>query len=192
MTLTIENVAQALALDGKELRQLLVASHPVQAEDLVGFVYKGTSLGMPGWVDKVAWKTFAKAFYQEPESKAIRGWNIKLRQGLADQRFECLTTRRGEPKTFGHFKVVSAAGSRMPLPCHHGLLLDYGPGGNSRFDPTRLIRDPLLAIESGSSDFLMGWSYLEIFGRVLGTPSFFVLERHGPIDHVPVLPELHN
>jgi hypothetical protein len=185
----IENVEQILALNKKELRSLLTTSHPLNPEDLAGYVYKGTSVGMPGWVDKALWKTFAKTFYKDPETGQIRGWNIKLKQGkLGDNKIEPLKTWSGKPKTFGHFHVISAADYKtMPLPCHHGLMLDYGLGANSRLDPSRLIRDPLLAIQPGNSDFLIGWSYVALGSRPIGTPSFFVLERHGPIGYVPEL-----
>lgn len=183
MTLTIESVADALTLKKQDLKQLLVQGHPIEMDALAGYVYKGTSLGMPGWVDKIAWKTFAKTFYKDPQSGELRGWNIKLKQGTGDALVPL--TSRGKPKTFGHYKVRLGKDYKMPLPCQHGLMLDYGLGKNPRLDPARFIRDPLLSIQPGNADFLIGWSYVDIRGKLLGTPSFFVLERHSPIDFIP-------
>lgn len=183
MTLTIESVSDALDLSKKDLKQLLIQSHPIDMDALAGSVYKGTSLGMPGWVDKIAWKTFAKTFYKDPNTGQLRGWNIKLKQGTGDS-VEPLTSR-GKPKTFGHYLVREAKDYKMPVPCHHGLMLDYGLGANPRLDPARFIRDPLLSIQPGNADFLIGWSYVDIRGKLVGTPSFFVLERHGPINFIP-------
>jgi hypothetical protein len=68
----------------------------------------------------------------------------------------------------------------MPV-ATRGLLLDYGLGGNGALDPTSLVRDPIVALTPGSADVLLGWTYLDLgFARV-GTPSYFLLERHAPL-----------
>ena len=56
------------------------------------------------------------------------------------------------------------------------LLIDYGKSGT---------RDPLVAVKEGSSELLLGWTYLDLGVTRIGTPSFFVLEREGPLSFVP-------
>ena len=64
-------------------------------------------------------------------------------------------------------------------------MIDYGLGDNPRLDPIRRGRDPLVALEKGSVERLLGWTYLDLgVGRV-GTPSYFLLEREGPLSYVP-------
>src|SRR5439155_24020627 len=97
--------------------------------------------------------------------------------------------RRGDvARTFGHYRVVPAAGRRMPRPCTQGLLIDYGLGGNARFDPMSLMRDPLVAIHAGSVELLLGWSYVDLGWLRVRTPSFFLLERERPLGFVVAAP----
>ena len=169
--------AELLHASRAELRTLLRAGHALEAEQLAGWTYRGTSLGLPGWVDRLAWKTFAKAFVSE--ASGVRGWNVRVEQG----RSELIPQLRGGvPHTFGHFRVVAAAADELPA---GALLLDYAQGGNARFDPLGCVRDPLVALSPGDPTRLLGWSYLSLGGLRLGTPSYFLLERAAPVEHVP-------
>jgi hypothetical protein len=64
-----------------------------------------------------------------------------------------------------------------PITVRDGVLLDYGLGDNPRLDPTRVVRDPLVSLERGTADLLLGYTYVRLLGRSFGTPSFFLLER---------------
>lgn len=166
--------ADLLRASRAELGARLRAGAPLAASELAGWTYRGTSLGLPGWVDRLAWKTFAKAFVAD--EAGVRGWNIRVEQGrpeLVPQR------RRGRPITFGHFRVVAAEDPALP---RGALLLDYGQGGNARLDPLGCVRDPLVALEPDDPTRLLGWSYLSLGGLRLGTPSYFLLERAGRVD----------
>ena len=46
----------------------------------------------------------------------------------------------------------------------------------------------IVALVEGSADLLLGWSYVDLGGGLLGTPSFFSLERDGPLTHHAVPP----
>ncbi len=96
-----------------------------------------------------------------------------------------MRARDGTPRTFGHYEVVSCAGRRAPIAPEHALLIDYGRGGNGFFEPLRAMRDPLVALEPGSVERLLGWSYVELGPLRVRTPSYFLLEREGPIAYVP-------
>ncbi len=173
-----------LALDRRGLARALAAGHPVSPEDLAGHRYVGLSLGLPGWVDRLAWKVFEKAFHREPATGRVRGWNVRLAQRSWAEAPEPLT-RGGAPRTFGHFTAVSDPGERRPAPVPGAVLLDYGAGGNPWFDPVRRLRDPVVAVHAGSADLLLGWSWLDLGVGTLGTPSYFLLRRHGTLEHAP-------
>lgn len=163
-----------------ELRALLAGGHPIDPTALDDTEYLGTSLGLPHVIERLTWKTFKKVFHRGPDG-ALRGWNVRLDQRAPGWRER---TRRGAPATFGHFAVVSLAGRPVPIACPAGLLLDYGRGGNRPLDPIARLRDPIVAVHPGSADLLLGWSYLELGPMRVPTPSFFTLERGGPLAHV--------
>ncbi len=157
------------------LEALLRRGHPIRPLDLAGFAYRGVSLGLPKLVERLTWTTFQKAFVRDGDE--VRGWNVRVEQRGVDAP-SAPQMRRGVPWTFGHFRVVDARG-RAPEGCDGGVLLDYGAYA-SRLDPLSRVRDPLVAVNEGSSALLLGWSYLDL-GRAIPTPSWFTLEREGPV-----------
>lgn len=146
------------AMDRPALRALLGAGHPIAPGALDDSSYHGTSLGLPGLVVKLTWKHFRKVFQRDPSTGALRGWNVRLKDDV----------------TFGHYGVVPLEGRTVPAPCGDGLLIDYGLGSHG---PLSLLRDPIVAVNAGSSDLLLGWTYVELGALRFGTPSFFTLER---------------
>ena len=161
----------------RRLHAMLAAGDPVAPEVLAGRRYRGISLGLPAWVEALTWKTFAKSFVAE--DGRVRGWNERLEQtGLEGPLKSRL--RGGEPVTFGHFEVVRGESG--------SALLDYGRGGNSPWDPVRFVRDPLVCLRPGDPSRLLGWTWLQLGRRRLGTPSWFLLEDAGAVEHVPPVP----
>lgn len=172
---------EILELPRHALRELLATGHPISPEALVDFEYRGTSLGLPAFVERLTWKTFQKVFCREPDTGLLRGWNVRVEQrgiGMPSQP----RLRRGQPHTFGHFAVVPLDPA-MAHRCSAGLLLDYGQGGNGTLDPLRWVRDPIVALSRDSADLLLGWTYLQLGALRLSTPSYFVLERERPLTH---------
>jgi hypothetical protein len=171
-------LSQLLAMRPRELAVALRSGHPIAPEALDDTRYRGISLGLPAWIEKLAWKTFVKTFKRSGD--VLRGWNVRLEQTGLDGEVVYQQLKNGEPKTFGHYHVVDAGPN--PVGAHRGLLIHYGLGGNPIFDPSGLMRDPLVALEPDSVDRLLGWSYVDLRFSV-GTPSYFMLERLGPLDH---------
>lgn len=177
------NAADLAAMSRRELMAVMQAGHPIDPAALDDTEYRGVSLGLPRIVERLTWKTFKKAFHRDSTTGRLRGWNVRIDQRAPEDYRP--KTKRGRPVTFGHFEVVSAAGYDMPRACDRGLVLDYGRGRHRPFEPTAALRDPIVAIEAGSTELLLGWSYVELpLGRV-GTPSFFSLERDRPLSFVP-------
>ena len=177
----MKRASDFLALSREQLAAALAGGHVIASDALANRIYRGVSLGLPAFVDRLAWKTFAKVFQHDRERHVLRGWNLRLEQtGLAGALVPL--QKRGHDFHFGHFHVAPAAGYRMPRPLPQALVLDYGRGGNPRFDPTNAIRDPIVAVHPGSAELLLGWTYLDLGAFRAGTPSYFTLEAVGPIE----------
>jgi hypothetical protein len=157
------------------LARALAAGRPFDPATLAGWTYHGTSLGLPAWIERLTWKTFAKAFVRDPDNNRIRGWNVRCLQAVPPTWKPRTRAGTGTPVTFGHFEVVIEAPGVV--------LLDYGKGGNARFDPVGTVRDPLVALDD-RADLLLGQSLVAIAGRRIATPSYFLLERGTPVTHV--------
>ncbi|MEZ4229899.1 MAG: hypothetical protein R3B89_12055 [Polyangiaceae bacterium] len=173
-----------LELSPDELRKELSRGYPIDPESLDDFEYRGVSLGLPGIVEKLTWKKFMKTFHRDPDSGALRGWNVRIQQSpLEDPSWEPMM-KKGEVFSFGHFQVVPLDGYDVPGPAlNGGLMIDYSLGHNKRLDFVNRVRDPLVAVEKGSSQLLLGWSYVVTGLKNVSTPSYFTLERHQPLSH---------
>lgn len=160
----------------RELGQVMERGRAFEPDVLAGWTYHGTSLGLPAWIERLTWKTFAKAFVREPDG-TVRGWNVRCEQ--AEPPAWRPRIKAGVPVTFGHFVVVRAP----------GVVLDYGRGGNRRGDPVGAVRDPLVALDE-RGERLLGRTLLAVAGRQLPTPSYFLLERGAAVTYVaaPYLP----
>lgn len=167
-----------------ELLARLRAGHPIDPAAIEGFGYRGISLGSPRWLERLSWKTFQKTFYRDPRTGVLRGWNVRVEQRGVDAA-TVPRVKGGRPWTFGHYHVVGCEGRRVYPGCGRGLLIDYGLGDNPLLDPMRRVRDPLVALAEGSSDALLGWSWVDLGAALVPTVFYFLLEREGPIEHVP-------
>lgn len=148
----------------RQLRAALAAGHPVEPTELDDSRYLGISLGLPGFVDALFWKTFEKTFHRDTATGELRGWNVRLQQTGWDGE-PVPKEKRGVPVTFGHYRVRAEP---------ERLVLDYGVMG-----------DPLVALEADRVDWLLGATFLNLGAWQPLTPSFFLLRRIGPLEHVP-------
>ncbi len=176
-----------LGMSRRQLLDALCAGHAIDPAALDDTEYKGVSLGLPGFIDRLSWKTFKKTFHRDPQSGYLRGWNVRLEQHGIDAPCVAMKDKRGEPLSFGHYRVVDPAGYRMPKPANRGLVIDYGLGGNPGLSFTNRLRDPIVAVHEGDPTLLLGWSYVDLGALRFGTPSFFTLELDGALSQ-PVAP----
>lgn len=173
------------ALDADALLDVLEAGHPIDRAAIEDRTFRGVSLGLPGAIEKITWKTFQKVFVHDADG--LRGWNVRLQQDGVEAPSRP-KTRRGEARTFGHFQVRETTqddraryrGRSLFLP--RALMLDYGLGGNG-LDPISMLRDPIVSVDRHSSRLLLGWSFLQLGPAKVPTPSFFTLEDEGPRTH---------
>lgn len=168
----------------RALRERIVNGHPVDPARIEGWVYRGTSLGLPKVVEALTWKTFQKAFYRDPRSGRLVGWNVRLEQDGVDAPSRP-KTKGGAPVTTWNYEVIAPApGVPRPAGFDRGLIIDYARAPNPP-GPMRVTKDPLVSLSPDRCDELLGVSYLVVAGRCVETPTYFTLERDHPIDHVP-------
>lgn len=168
----------------KTLRQRIVEGHPVDPKAIEGFAYRGTSLGLPGFVEKLTWKTFQKTFHRDEATGRLVGWNVRLHQDGLDAPSRPIL-KDGQPVCVWHYEVIEPGGVPMPSGFGRGLIIDYSRAKNPAWDTVRLMKDPLVSLVPGSCDELIGVSYAVIGGVCIETPTYFTLEREHPIDYVP-------
>lgn len=179
------SLVQTLRQESKaQLRARILAGHPVDPAALEGWAYRGTSLGLPRFVEKLTWKTFQKTFWREPTTGRLLGWNVRLEQDGVDAPSRP-KVKGGRPVTTWHYEVVGPRGVAMPRGFDRGLLIDYGRAKNAALDTIRVTKDPLVAVEPGNTDLLLGVSYLALGPVCVETPTYFLLEREHRITHVP-------
>ncbi len=167
----------------KVLRDCVIHGYPIDPDSLAGWVYRGTSLGLPDVVAKLTWKTFQKTFHRDPSTGKLIGWNVRLEQDGIDAPSRP-KTKRGRPVTEWNYEVISPEGVPMPEGFDRGLIIDYSRAANPP-GVVRFMKDPLVALSEGSADELLGVSYAVVAGRTMETPTYFTLEREHPIDYVP-------
>ncbi|MBK8257208.1 MAG: hypothetical protein IPK82_31610 [Polyangiaceae bacterium] len=166
-----------------ELRAHILSGYPVDPTAVEGWVYRGTSLGLPGWVERLTWKTFQKTFYREPQSNRLMGWNVRLEQDGIDAPSRP-KMRDHVPVTEWFYEVVDPEGLPMPAGFNRGLMIDYALGPNPP-GTVYFTKDPLVSLSPDNADELLGVSYLVIAGRCIETPTYFTLERDHLLNYVP-------
>ena len=152
---------ELLDADRRRLMELLRAGHPIDPEALDDTFYRGISLGLGALIERLTWKKFAKTFLRDRETGYLRGWNVRIDQDGLDAPWTPTRDSGGDPKTFGHYRVVEPEGPRIYPGTDRGLLIHYGLGGNKRRDPMGRARDPIVAVNAGSAELLLGWTYLD-------------------------------
>ena len=184
------NLDDLRAMDSGALLEVMHKGGPLDMEALAGTQHLGVDLSLPGFMRRLLWLTFRKTFHRDEAGGFVRGWNVKLAQNGIDGEIVPLTDGRGRPKTFGHYRVKSASGIGFPKGWdgEGRHFLDYGAGGNTFFDGARVGYTPLVAVNPGSMDLLLGWEVVRILGVKLPLKLYWALRLQGPLDEVVATP----
>jgi hypothetical protein len=158
----VPTIAEIRAMSGAALAETMASGRAVDPSTVEGWVYRGTSLGLPRWIERLTWTKFAKAFHRDPGASHVRGWNIRIEQDELDRPWRP-RMRRGRSVTFGKFTVRESTG---------GVVLDYGTNGGV----LGALRDPLFSLDA-RGDVLIGRSLVQLGPASIPTPSYFLLER---------------
>ena len=177
-----------MGMNRHQHHEVLRRAHPLDTDELAETQYLGVDLSLPGFMRKLLWHTFRKCFHRDPETGVLRGWNVRMEQNGVDGPAVAMTTRSGEQKTFGHYQVRSAVGLKFPKGWRGPHYLDYGVAGNLALDMGKLGYTPLIAVNEGSMDLLLGWEVFKIGPLQLPLPLYWALKRHGPLERVVAVP----
>lgn len=171
-----------------QVAEVFRMGHPVDPASIAGFQYLGVDLCLPPWVNRILWKTFRKTFYRDPETGIIRGWNVRLEQRGWESVQVPLLKSGGEEFSFGHYHLCSAEGKKFPKGWKGSHYLDYGLAGNPFFDPAGLGYCPLVAVNEGSSDLLLGWEVFKVGNVFIPLNDYWLLKKEGPLEKVVAVP----
>jgi len=180
LALTLEDL---MGMNASQLHAVLERGHALDPDTLAGRQYLGVDLSLPELARKVLWHTFRKTFVRDEDSGEVRGWNVKMEQHGIDGARIPRRSWRGEPVTFGHYRVRSAAGQRFPRQWRGAHFLDYTTAGNLPIDPAGLGFTPLVAVNAASQDLLLGWEVFKVGPAFVPTPLYWALRYEGPVEH---------
>jgi hypothetical protein len=184
--LTLEDL---MAMDGKALHEVLLRGYPLEPEKLAENAYLGVDLSLPDLARKILWHTFRKTFTRDESTGQVRGWNVRMEQhGVNGPRIP-MRNRQDKPITFGHYIVRPTDGIEFPGNYRGAHYLDYGTVGNSFLDLARLGFTPLVAVNEGSQDLLLGWEVFRVGGKFVPMPLYWALRYEGPLGDVVPRPD---
>src|SRR4051812_19698425 len=98
--------ADLRAMSRRDLDDVLARGYAVDLDAIAGRGYRGVSLNLPSWIERLTWKTFMKVFLRE--GAALRGFNVRIEQTGLSGPFQPKRRANGEPVTFGPYAVVPA------------------------------------------------------------------------------------
>lgn len=183
--LTLEDL---LGMDAGQLQAVMDRGHALEPEALAETQYLGVDLSMPRAGQWLLWQTFRKTFHHDAEEGELRGWNVRMEQTGVRGEAIPMRDRKGGLKHFGHYRVRSARGKQWPRDWKGANFLDYGTAGNPAWDLARFGYTPLVAVNEGSMDLLLGWEVFKVGRLFLPVPLYWALELQGPLEEVVGVP----
>jgi hypothetical protein len=169
--------AELGGLPGGELEGLMRGGVRVEVAALCDHLWHGYALAMPAPLFKLLGR-FGKTFMHDEARGVVRGWNVRMRQGI-DSWTPALF--RGRAVTYGHYVVIAEPEGSVAEAYPNAFLIDYGKGGNRAWDPLGRVRDWVVGLDD---DLLLGRMYLSLGGRQVQTPSYFGLARGEALDEL--------
>jgi hypothetical protein len=165
----------ALALEQAsraELELVMVRGATPDLEALVGWELRG--INHPAWARLAGIKKFVKGFFRAEDGR-VMGYNSPVVQNVLDGRWRTKPSDTA-PKRFGYYEVAPVDPTGRDNAYLHAVLLDYGRGGNQRWDPTSGIRDYLVQVDPDNPDLFLGKAYFAL-GPLRVHSNYFILER---------------
>jgi hypothetical protein len=160
----------------RDLDAVFAAGGPPDVAALTGFEFRGYN--QPKATALLGIRKFIKAFYVDRAGRTF-GCNTPVVQNGLDGEWVARPSE-AHPKRYAFFLVEAADPDAADQGKRRAVLLDYGRGGNPRYDISRIIRDYLVRVDEGSDDLLLGKGYFAVAGRRL-TASYFLIERYRPL-----------
>lgn len=170
--ITYEELAK---LPKSRLDDVMRAGSTPTAERLSGFEFRG--FNPPRFARVLGFQKFLKGFFTDASGK-LAGYNLFVEDARAGISAPWVAKNGGGAANRHGFYDVEAVkpGRYYDLP--HAVLLNYGSGRNSAFNPEARIRDFLVQVDPDNPDIFLGKAYLD-FGLTRAFSNFFLLERFG-------------
>lgn len=175
---------ELLKMNKQHVAEVFNNGFPIYTSELNCVQYLGVDLGMPEWFHQLVWKTFRKTFYKEPNTGIIRGWNVRLEQTGYNFPTQAKINSKGEEISFGHYHLLSATEKKFPNKWKGADYLDYGVAGNSFFDFSSLGYCPIVAVNEGSTDLLLGWEVFKVGKLFFPLNDYWVLKKEGELKNI--------
>ncbi len=171
-----------MAMSTVQLRAIMDRAHPLDPQAMAGRQYLGADLSLPKIGQRILWQTFRKAFVRDEEHGDVRGWNVRMEQRGIHGAQVPRRDRDGRPKAFAHFRVRPAAGIASPRGWSGAHYFDYTIAGNPLLEGLGFT--PVVAVNEGSSDLVLGWEIFRVGGRFVAPPLYWAIRDDGPVDEV--------
>jgi len=165
------------------LEAMLVGGDTPSLEGIEGYEYCGYNVAPS--TSLLGIRKFVKAFFEMADG-SVYGCNTPaVQNGLQGQWIA--RPSDAAPRRYAFFSVSPVDPEARDNAYLHALLLDYGRGSNSWYDPSGRLRDYLVRCVPGSEELLLGKAYFAL-GPARVAASFFVLERRRPMPDAKVFP----
>jgi hypothetical protein len=160
----------------KDLETVFLRGTMPDLDTMVGWQFRG--MNTPKWAKLAGIKKFIKGF--ELRGNDVFGYNCPVVQNDVRESWFGKPDA-DDPKRFGFYKVAPVDPTARDNEYLHSVLLDYGKGGNGRFDPTAGLRDYLVRVDEDNDDLFLGKAYYAV-GPLRIATNFFLLERFRKVD----------
>ena len=177
-----------LKMSHAERKQVMFAAHPIDVAALDKTMYRGIDLSLPKIMNMILWKTFRKTFIKDEKTGEIRGWNVRMEQ-TGWEGAGVTKKKNGKQISFGHYRVRPAKDIKWPGGWKGEQYLDYGVAGNHWWDPGAPGFCPLVAVNKGSNQLLLGWEIMKFGPVFIPLRDFWALKLEGPLDIVEPVPD---
>lgn len=166
---------ELLGAPSSQFEYMLIRGEPPSLDALAGWEYLG--MNTPRWAKYAGIQKFIKGFFRTSSDK-VAGYNIEVVQNGPGGPWKTKPTD-SPPKRFGFYSVEPVDATASDNEYLNAVLLDYSRGENSVLSPTRVLRDYLVRVDSGSDALLLGKAYVAL-GNLRVPASYFILERYRP------------
>lgn len=166
----------------RHLDAMFAAGSPPDVTALTGHEFRGYN--RPRAAAALGIRKFIKVFYLDRAGRPF-GCNTPVAQNGLDSEWLARPSE-DSPRRYAFFLVEPADPDAADENRRGAVLLDYGRGGNRRYDVARILRDYLVQVFPGSDDLLLGKAYFVVAGRRL-VSSYFLIERYRPLPDAAAL-----
>lgn len=157
-------------LKPRELEAIILRGEKPAVDSLIGREWRGMNLGTGARI--LGLRKFIKGFFLRDGEPY--GYNIRARQNNPPQPW-LAKLDVGKLKRFGFYRVGPVDPEKRDNAYLNALLLDYGAGGNPRYDITSALRDYIVRVFPGSDDLLLGKAFVAV-GPFRLKIGYFLLE----------------